>query len=155
MNDFVKAFQLGQTAAEKAQADRTSIARILNKLQTEVLEATNQTIEITLAEQTAMKDLLSHATTINALLEEVPGKKRGRVLFLCARNIKVENSKLTQLAKWEEDPAGFPCRLMFGKNDLISYDGQQLEQALIKFLADPVVGEELAKISVQTAVPKN
>jgi hypothetical protein len=74
---------------------------------------------------------------------------------LCARNIKVENSKLTQLAKWEEDPAGFPCRLMFGKNDLISYDGQQLEQALIKFLADPVVGEELAKISVQTAVPKN
>ncbi len=47
------------------------------------------------------------------------------------------------LARWEADPCGYPCKLIWAEQEHICEDRTALEICLAGFLRDPIVGQRL------------
>lgn len=132
MTDFVKAFKTGVEAAEKVQLARKEIESIIDDLSTQIAKETNGKLQI-------------YRTT---LPEQVPP---GFIPFgtprtyeaIVAINPEIQKSPLKELAKWSMARTGYPCKLIWGDQEITCIDKVGLEKAFIDLISDPIIAESL------------
>lgn len=149
MTDFANAFKRGQQAAADAQRARESIQGVIDAVAQQILEATDGKILIALHEHTIYKAAKSilEAISIQAALN----RESEKIMYVSAKNQRVQASNFVRLAKWSQAEEGFPCKLTFGKTDLTCYDVTSLESAFAELLANPMIGDALGKLLNEAA----
>lgn len=133
MTDFRAAFQAGQEAAILAELARKEISDVFVEICKQLADVTDGKVEIYRIEYEKQKD--PFIFTLFAPKETF--------WAIAARNPKAEDSKPRQIALWEQDRSGYPCKITWGSIDHNCHDRESLEDCLVSLLGDAVVGEKL------------
>lgn len=133
MTDFRAAFQAGQDAAIQADLARKEIDNVFSEICKQLAEVTEGKVEIRREEY--LKD--------RNILDGNFFAPREKYWAIAARNPKAEDSKLRQIALWEQGRSGYPCKISWGGMDRVCHDRESLEGCLASLLGDAVVGERL------------
>ena len=136
MVNFVEAYKAGLNSAELAEKRKSEINSVFNDLNKQLAEETNGKIVISRKEFVDYKDFKSYA------LSSLEPKYYSAI---AAENPFVKNSR-KELAKWSQDRAGYPCKIILDSKTIYCEDKQGLENAIAELLRDPVVGEILYKL---------
>jgi hypothetical protein len=128
----------GLARAAASEAARTEIYTVLADLQAQVLEATEGKIRI----ETKWFDQLPSLGQPREDYMKAISKSLGGAA-LVAHNRAVGKEKEASLAYWRVDPAGYPCRLEFPKQQYICEDKEALTIALAELLKDPGIGRKI------------
>jgi hypothetical protein len=129
MTDFKSAFKDGLEAAKKSQMARSEIDE-LNRQLSEVSEGKIQIKRMELESETTP-------------LEEIAGFFRRRPYWAIVAQNPTMPQYEKELAKWSQDPSGYPCGMSWAGHEVFYEDRQALERGLANLLRDPVVGEIL------------
>jgi len=127
---------MGIHAAERAEGNRQEISDIFNELNSQLKKETSGKIEIRITERSEPLNPFKLA-----LLKERP---------MLYRTIEARNPQVTlsekELAKWNQDSYGYPCKIQFGDQEIYCEDKAGLEEGLSTMLSDPIIGEILYKL---------
>lgn len=133
MTDFRAAFNAGQDAAVRADLARKDIANVFLEVSNQLSEATEGKVKIIRKE--FKKDLKWPAIDIFSSPE--------KFWAIAAYNPNAEDKNPRQLALWEQDRAGYPCKITWSNIDHSCHDRESLEECIASLLQDPIVGEKL------------
>jgi hypothetical protein len=141
MADFKDAFKQGLDAAEKAEIARKEVDNVFAELDQQMREASDGKIGIHRQEY--------YVPEPGALVLPyfISGKKRETYLSITAYNPNVANSD-KQLAKWNQNRTGYPCKIVFDESEWYCADRESLETALAELLRNPIVGEKLSSLLI-------
>ncbi len=137
MTNFQKAFEAGQEAATKSELARKEIDAVFVALREEVSTATKGKIEVSKHEYEKIKSL--NFTIMGGFEKET-------FWAIAARNPLAADKEFRQLARWEQAPAGYPCKISWAGVDNNCHDKESLERGLTRLLADAAIGEKLRGI---------
>jgi len=137
MTDFINAFKGGLGAAEAADRARRDIDEVFSDLDSQIREGSDGKLSIARVEFEIEK------SSWNALLISFPPKPKETYWAIAATNPTIKQSHESELAKWQMDPLGYPCKLSWSQNEYICVDRAALESCLADLLRDPTVGEYL------------
>ncbi len=132
MVDFQKSFNIGISAAEKAEEAQLEISNVFEKLNKQLYGPTGGRIFIELAE---FNEPLK--------MSDYPFEKIRKYWAIAAKNPKAVNHLNRELAKWHQNRSGYPCKISFGEYEIYCEDKEGVESALSGLLQDPVVGKVL------------
>jgi hypothetical protein len=138
MTDFRLAFRNGQEAAKNADASRAEINSIFIDLNQQLGDVSNGRVSI----QRYQFERPRSAVQQIALILLPPDRYWG----IGATNPLIAGMQPEKLCNWEEDRAGYPCKLIWDGDEYYCQDKQSLEDTLKKMLSDPIVGKTLSKI---------
>lgn len=141
MNDFAIAFHEGLEAATRAEDARKEIDNIFEELNAVISTESHNTVVIERYQHYENPEVGPSGRVFVH-----PLKPRKLYWAITAYNPKVGRDKLDklrELAKWDMDPAGYPCTITWSKQEHICEDGVALSRCLTALLKDPVVGENL------------
>lgn len=130
MSNFKKSFGIGIQSAVEADKNRAEIDEVFSRLNEDLYELTNGKVELERRQFTEATNPLN----INALLNQE------KYWAIAAHNPKTED-KPVEIAKWNQDRSGYPCRIRFGNKKFICEDSEGLVEALEELLEDPYTGE--------------
>lgn len=136
MIDFTASLQIGLSAAEKAEENRTEISSVFQELNNQLGAHTQGKIQIHRAE------FYASSNPFRITLFE----KRPTYWALAAQNPLLDDQTSIELAKWKQDPAGYPCEISLTSQSFYCEDKESLESALSELLKDSSVGEVLHKL---------
>jgi hypothetical protein len=136
MPNFVKALEEGFEAARKADAARNEIDEVFRDLNTQVLKVTNNQVSI---ERKELPE--SSFDRIRRLAD--PDKPTNKLWAIVAFNPTVGKTKEFQLADWEMDRAGYPCKVTWNRREHVCEDKEALINCLSELLKDPVIGQNI------------
>lgn len=138
MTDFKKFLAIGLQAAADAQRRRDEIKGVMTELGRQVLEATDNTVLISIGEW--------DPSSLNSLMKLVDPEKYGPHLAIIATAIKSPAKNKEALARWEQSKDGYPCKITIASDVFNCEDKNGLEDCLEWLLQDPVVGEKIQKL---------
>jgi hypothetical protein len=149
MADFKKALAEGFVAAEKAEIARKEVQQILEKLKADILAASEGKLllEIRTFEEPkgAAESWKTGVSVVEIYQKALEPKKIYEALM--ASNPKVAEKRFKELARWKQAKDGYPCSLIWGKQERQCEDRAALEEGLAELLKDPVVGEKLYSLT--------
>tara|TARA_R100000655_G_scaffold79128_1_gene118540 strand:+ start:3909 stop:4343 length:435 start_codon:yes stop_codon:yes gene_type:complete len=131
MFDFKESFNAGMSVAEKAEENHHEINQVFDELNKQLDEISEGKIEI---------DIREFSIPDNPL--NVFGK-RETYLSICARNPKSEMNSWKQLARWEQDSFGYPCKIKIDQATRFCGDQEALSDALSEMLSNVDVAKTL------------
>ncbi|HLX64423.1 MAG TPA: hypothetical protein VKX17_24325 [Planctomycetota bacterium] len=139
MASYSNAFKKGLKAAKNAVRAKAEIDAVFKDLESDILKDTDGNVKISRREVDVDEndDYLVYLGVANA-------KRSTRVMAIAAENPKISNGPVKLLARWSQDPRGYPCKIDLGDIEYISQDRDALQENLARMLANPVVGEKLA-----------
>jgi hypothetical protein len=146
--DFINAFQVGVSAAQKAEIDQRIINSVFVDLNSSILEVTKGKVEI------EIKPYKSYANSLGSLISASTFKmlrdstdvdsKISPEMALYAK--KVNTNEDEYLAEWYQDKTGFPCSIKIGSVKESARDKESLIQMLLDLLKHPTVGAKFQKL---------
>lgn len=145
MTDYTKAFREGLAAAIVAERARKEINSVFLELNSQLSEATEGKIAID------RKEYEVREAGLFSLWSFSSPKQKETYWAIAAYNPSASSQNTKQLAKWEQDHAGYPCKIISGKKETICEDKEALESSLADLLQDPLTGEKL-QILIQLEV---
>jgi len=137
MVDFITAFQEGLNAAEIADKNKREINSVFDELNRQLSEATDGKVKV------VIRDNILEALSRSISLFTVNQPKKNQAIW--ALNPLFQSSS-KELAIWNQDPNGYPCKISFGNKEHYCEDKSDLENTLAIMLQDPIVGETLSKL---------
>lgn len=153
MVDFVKSFQQGLTLADIARKNKAEIRSVFDELNTQLNPVTEGKIQIELMSYELEKNPVAKPSkgSIRAALstwhqqdDAITGESPHNIYdTIGARNLLVKNSPPKELAKWSQNPRGYPCTITIGKTEYVCENKEALERTLATMLQHPSVGEIL------------
>ncbi len=141
MPDYRKALRDGLKSAEDLARVKSEIAQIWKNFVKELSEETDGRININIKKEIEQETGLFAAPLL--------GRQHRTYLAIVAENPKSKNKLEKELARWEQERTGYPCRIIFGDVQLRCDDAGALESALVQLLRDPIVGEKLHALMKQ------
>jgi len=142
MADFKAALTIGLSAALEAERRREEVAKVLAELDTQVYDATNGKITITIEVWTG-----NAVEQIDALIQRKILPNKALVASTTGQNIRKRT-----LSIWEQSTDGYPCTLTIDKTIYSCEDKEALEGCLSRLLQDPNVGEKIHALMQADAV---
>jgi hypothetical protein len=136
MADYVGAFNKGLEAAEVADRAKKEIDEVFAELKQQIYDATGGLISID-RRQYEVQD------TSWAALLSFPPKPKNTFWAIVAHNPKIPDCPVKQLARWAQDRAGYPTKVVWAGSEHICEDKLGLQNSLVELLSDPMVGETL------------
>ncbi|WP_444936027.1 hypothetical protein ACJJIW_18600 [Microbulbifer sp. JMSA004] len=136
MIDFTKSFNKGIQSAEIADSNKLEIGSVFEELNRQLESVSHGKIRI------SREKFYEPTHPLKVALFE-PKKY---YLAIAAENPKAESSVTKELAKWQMDRAGYPCKITLGSDEIYCEDKGALEYGLSEVLQDPVVGDILHKL---------
>jgi hypothetical protein len=142
MPDYAKSLEEGFEAARKAEVAKKEIDEVFKELNTQVIKVTEGKVYIERKEfKEEEKDYETAAISI--LKYAYPRRVIIKYWVIIAFNPIVNPENVLHLARWEMDRGGYPCKVIWSKQDHICEDMEALANCLADLLKDPVVGEKL------------
>lgn len=141
MVNFIDSFNEGISAAQKAIANKDEIDAVINTLSEQLLQASAGKIKISIAE----KATPLHAMFASSVEDLLTRKKRWAVV--ASNPLAAYQPK--ELAEWQFDENGYPCRLITSEIEMFCEDREALEDALSKLLSAPGTGKKLNAVMEQ------
>lgn len=135
MANYIDSLNKGLSAARDAERNKAEIDAIFKELNEQLAIATGGKIAI---ERLQFDD---PGLSVSGALSSLFGRPKHWALaavFLPSNTVVP-----VEIARWEQDNTGFPCRITLGKNNYSCEDKAGLEALLEVLLADPTVGEVL------------
>lgn len=146
MGDYVDAFKQGLAAAETAERARREIAQVFVELDQEVGKGSGGKISINRREYEVRQQFWDIS---------FPPKPKQTYWAIVACNPTVDEGPVKELARWSQDRAGYPCKIVWGNEEHTCEDREALENSLAEVLRDPIVGERLyALMRLESSPPK-
>jgi len=137
MAKYIDSLNKGLSAAKDAERNREEIAAIFRELNEQLAIATDGKVAIERIE-------FREPSVLPGLgLASIFDRKKYwalAVVFLPSKTVAP-----AEIARWEQDNSGYPCRVMFGVDKYYCDDKAGLEGVLETLLADAAVGEVLHK----------
>lgn len=143
MTDFADAFNRGQQAAKQAAQARAEIDEVFEDACQQLLAATDGRLDLSRRPFPKEKAPRSVAELVGGGLFGALGLPQETELWIAARNPKAQESDWSKLAKWEPSPEGYPCLIVYDKQDLRCHDQASLAAAIAKLLSSASIGERL------------
>ena len=137
MTDFRKAFRSGQEAAGKADLARKEISSVFRELNEQLREPTEGRVEIITQEFEEQGDN-PFGIAISYLQSAWYGRAPGH-WAVAARNPQAGDTAPRELTLWQQDRAGYPCKLSWGGVERTCHDRESLQEALAAMLEDAVI----------------
>lgn len=141
MADYKKALQEGFAAAKKAELARIEVDEVLAKLKADILLASEGALSVEVRQLEEEEDPIQRIMRGGVWAGIPQAKSYYRALV--AVNPKAAKSPLKVLARWKQAKDGYPCSLIWGKQEVQCEDRLALENGLAQLLSDPLVGEIL------------
>lgn len=152
MADYEKSLKLGIDGAKAAQLARQEIKSALEELDNDMKSITKGKISILLRRQEEYVSLRG-TTALEQMGAAIRGREVRKYQALVAINPSVTDSPKKELAEWQQNRAGFPCKLIWQGSEIVAYDRESIEQAFAKMLEDPITGEKLQELINLPEVP--
>lgn len=150
MSNYIDAYKKGLQAAEEADQARKEIDEVFVELSNQIGEASAGMICIKRREKSVPRGYLEQMTRVAA------GLTQEKYWAIVAYNPKAETPPEKELAKWDQDPRGYPCRIVWGDTKYFCEDREALETNLAKLISDPITGETLyALTKLELKQPEN
>lgn len=130
MSNFKKSFQNGIQSAIEADKNKEEIDNVFDSLNEDLREMTRGKVEFIRHQFAEEVNPLNITNMFNI----------EKYWAIAARNPKIE-SKAIEIARWNQDRSGYPCRIKFGNKKFICEDSEGLIEALEELLEDPHTGE--------------
>jgi hypothetical protein len=140
MPDYSKALQDGFDRARKADAARKEIDAVFEDLKNQILTATDNKVSIERRRMTIPTPEISTVSAPGFFSLPAPPV---RYWAIVAFNPNLPKEKLFELAGWEMDKAGYPCKVTWSKQEHICEDKNALTACLFELLSDPTIAEML------------
>ena len=141
MTDFKKALEEGFIAAKRAEFARKEVEQTLERFKQELLAASDNKlfVELREIEKEDPKSIIERYNEIlNPAAAYVQLMQRNKSYFaLVAKNPK---SQEKEIATWRQAKDGYPCCLIWGKQEHQCEDRIALENTLAELLKDPYIG---------------
>lgn len=134
MVDFTSSFQKGIAAAQEAGRNRSEVNAVFNEMNSQLAVATNGIIEIVRRRFEEPKNILSTGT-LASLFE------KKTYWALCVLNKVHPEFGTREIARWTQDPVGYPCWINTSDSQLACEDRKALEQGLAGLISTPAAGE--------------
>lgn len=138
MANYIDSLNKGLIAARDAERNREEVNGVFNELNEQLSSATDNKVAIRRMQFNGPVDL---AKAIDGSLSAF--FTRSKYWVLAAVFLPDGKVEATELAKWDQDNNGYPCRVSFGANTYFCDDKVALETAMGTLLADSAVGEVL------------
>jgi hypothetical protein len=140
MADYVKALNEGFAAAKKADTARKEIKQVLEEFRKDIFAGSKGKLLIELKDWEEELDPLAHL-----MRGAVAGSSASKTTYtaLTASNPMAHKKSYRQLARWKQSKDGYPCSLVYSKQERQFEDRVALERGLADLLKDPSVGETL------------
>ena len=135
MVDFITAFKTGLNAADIADKNKREINSVFEELNEQLAKATDGKVKVEIRDNFSVFSL--------RLFDEKQPKKNQAIW---AFNPLFKSAGAKELARWDLDPNGYPCKISFSNKELYCEDKPALERTLANMLQDPTVGEALSKL---------
>lgn len=135
MIDFSKSFKKGIAAAAIADKSRQEINLVFEDLNEQLNQATDGKVAIRIRKPSILMSNLKQSIL----------NQKGSDTIIAFKPQDPQN-RYTELAKWSQNNAGYPCKIVYDINAIYCEDKEALEVALAKLLEDPAIGEKLYKI---------
>jgi len=135
MVNFVDSFNVGLDAAKRAESNREIVSDVFNKMNEELSKHTDGKIQIFIAKYEDRPE--------GPLAFSVLGFNKKYYYAISAKNPTLEDGETRELARWEQDRAGFPCTIELYEKRFYCEDRESLEEALGQLLEDPTIGDAL------------
>lgn len=139
MSDYIQAMQQGFEAAQMAAAARQEINDVFENLKNEILSGSDGKL---LLEIKLLEELPEQKNPFATASIFAPQPKK-YYTALTASNPLTNAENYKELARWRRSKAGYPCSLIYGKEDRRFGDRTALEAGLAELLKDPSIGEIL------------
>ena len=157
MTDFITAFKDGLSAAEAAGRARQEIDDVFSSLNEQINKESDGNLTIIRQKCEAKRVSLLESLAV------LSTRPKDMYWAIVASNPKIGQSPVKQLAKWQMDRKGYPCRLSWAESEIVCEDRVALERCLSELLRDPIVGEALNTLmnlkpkecGAETAQPEN
>ncbi len=141
MSSYIDAFEKGQEASRKAVIAKKEIKEILEELKKQLLTATEGKLEIFIKPQ-------RESIQGNSLIDMIQNRNFRDYLAIVARNPKSDSNNIKELAEWNQENTGYPCKIEWGKEEYTCHDRKSLESCLTLLLQDPGVAEKLHQLII-------
>jgi hypothetical protein len=133
MADFTSSFQKGIDAAKRAEQNRAEVDAVFAELNAQIGASTEQKIEIV---RGTVADTVANA--LGAGLAALFTSKRVPALLVTN---KKDPQHLREIAKWKQDPYGYPCTISVDGDVMHCENRVGLERGLSQLLGSSAVGE--------------
>ena len=156
MADFEKSFRQGLDAAKAAQKARVEIKAVFSELNEQLSQASDGNARLEIME---LEEVLRRQNTmlgnIGALGAAFMPRETRRYKALVVTHRSASDFRAREVARWKQDPYGYPCWIIVDAEETACSDRQALEGELAILASSPRVGEAvLAAMShVSTAGP--
>lgn len=141
MADYISSFKEGLAAAEAAKLAKKEIDEVFVEFDKEIKKVSEGKVSII---RKKLKKYEKETTTIQESVRfMVEPRPTINYWAIVAYNPTIPESPVKELAEWNQDRLGFPCRIGWGNIKHTCEDRQALENTLAELLRDPVVGELL------------
>lgn len=137
MAKYIDSLNKGLSAAKDAERNRAEIAAVFRELNEQLNIATDGKVAIELLKlnkPSALKNM-----GLASFFDQ------DKYWALAAVFLPSNTVAPAEIAKWEQDNSGYPCRVIFGADKYYCDDKAALEAVLETLLADAAVGEILHK----------
>ena len=146
MENFIEAFNEGQEAAKQAKIARSEISEVIISLSQQLLEATGGKISVSL-DISPLKRMSKSIYPFKAIDGLSGREEEGPFILYANYNFNDHDAHdSVKLAIWEEDSAGYPVTITWGKTQRICNDRESLEKCLMDLLKDPIAAEQISRL---------
>lgn len=155
MPDYFDAFKAGLEAVEAAKIARKEIAEVFTELNQQISQGSDGKIKIDRRDFYVKEQGIAALGGLATMSYILGGKKRETYRAIAAHNPLIPDCPSKELAKWSQDRAGYPCKIVWANTERSCGDRESLEIGLIALLRDPEVGEKLSElIKMEPPPPK-
>lgn len=133
MIDFKESFNIGMAAATQAEENHAEVQRIFDALNRDLGEITNGLVQFDICEfeeETGPLSIKLFDRTYDAV---------------AVRNPKAGSSWL-ELAKWEQDSSGYPCKIHLPQGIKYCEDQDAVSSALSSLIAEVDVAKKIRRL---------
>jgi hypothetical protein len=141
MTDFVAAFRSGLDAAQRADLARKEIDAVFAELTEQLQRPADGRVQI-VRQEFEKRDADPFGIGLPYTLR-VLGARAPTYWAVAARNPKAADTKPRELALWQQDRAGYPCKLSWGGVERTCNDRESLQEALAALLEDGIIAERI------------
>ena len=154
MADFEKSFRQGLDAAKAAQKARVEIQTVFAELNKQLKLASDENACMEIMElEEVLRRQDSILGTFGALTASLMPRETRRYKALVVRHLTATDFRVREVARWKQDPNGYPCWIVVDAQETACSDRQSLEGELAILASSPRVGE--AVLAAMSHVPKS
>jgi hypothetical protein len=144
--DFISALEVGLKAAKTAEVAQQEIKDVLLELDRQVREVSEGRVGIKLTQRKTDDGAIAYVSAIF-------GKPPETYQAIVAYSLVIPNNPEQEIARWSQDPAGYPCKIKWGETEYSCEDLKALENHLAELLQDPIVATNISTLMRKTPEP--